>query len=142
MNVVKYDGGKFPFEDNSFDVCWSNAVLENVGNKEKQKEFLAEIKRVSKIAFVSTPNKNFPIEIHTNVFLLHSFLSKEMFDKYLCLVGKKWGTGDRLNLLSLKDIKELLASIRVSNYKIDQNKLLLFTLDFVIIFGDIGSPLV
>ncbi len=97
---------------------------------------------MSKIAFVTTPNKNFPIEIHTNVFLLHCFLSKEMFDKYLCLVGKEWGAGDWLNLLSLKDIKELLASIEVSNYKILKNKLLLFTLDFVIIFGDIGSPLV
>ena len=141
VKVVKYDGGKFPFEDKAFDVCWSNAVLEHVGNKEKQKEFLAEIKRVSKLAFVTTPNKNFPIEVHTNVFLLHSFLSKEMFDKYLCLVGKEWGAGDWLNLLSLKDIKEMLASIGVSSYKIVKNKLLLFTLDFVIVYGDIRSPL-
>ncbi|HAA29247.1 MAG TPA: SAM-dependent methyltransferase [Cyanobacteria bacterium UBA8553] len=141
VKTVTYDGGKFPFEDKTFDVCWSNAVLEHVGNKEKQKLFLSEIKRVAKLAFITTPNKHFPIEIHTNVFLLHFLLSKEMFDKYLCLIGKEWGTGDWLNLLSLKDIKELLASVGVSNYKIIRNKLAGFTLDFVIIFGDVDLSL-
>lgn len=81
VKYVQYDGDIFPFEDKVFDVCWSNAVLEHVGNKEKQKLFLQEIKRVSKVAFVTTPNKYFPFEVHTNAFLLHFLLPKKYFNK-------------------------------------------------------------
>jgi len=27
VRAVRYDGGRFPFADKQFDVCWSNAVL-------------------------------------------------------------------------------------------------------------------
>lgn len=40
VNVKKYDGNLFPFEDKTFDVCWSNAVIEHVGNKKKQLNFI------------------------------------------------------------------------------------------------------
>ena len=65
IKVVQYDGGIFPFRDKSFDVCWSNAVLEHVGGRQDQVQFLKEIHRVSRLAFVTTPNRYFPIEVHT-----------------------------------------------------------------------------
>jgi len=34
VTAVHYKGGVFPFEDNQFDVAWSNAVLEHVGDRE------------------------------------------------------------------------------------------------------------
>jgi len=33
VRTVLYDGSKFPFDDNSFDIGWSNAVIEHVGNE-------------------------------------------------------------------------------------------------------------
>ena len=132
VKAVKYDGNKFPFDDRTFDVCWSNAVLEHVGNRDKQTMFLKEIKRVAKVAFITTPNKYFPVEVHTRTPLLH-FLSKKLFDKYLSLIGKTWAAGNYMNLLSYKDIRKLLKEAGINNYDIIKNRLL-FTLDFVVIF--------
>lgn len=135
VKVVKYDGIRFPFIDKSFDFCWSNAVIEHVGNRRRQVVFLKEISRVAKSGFITTPNKHFPIEVHTRTFFLH-FLPRKYFDIYLSLVGKSWATGDYMHLLSLDDIESLLKEAGITKYKIISNKLFFFTLDFVIIFGD------
>ena len=132
LKVVSYDGHSFPFPDQSFDICWSNAVLEHVGDREKQIFFLQEIKRVSKGAFITTPNKNFPIEVHTRIPLLH-FLPKEVFDRCLCFVDKEWASGEYMYLLSLKQIHQLLKAAGINKYQIIKKKILMFTLDFVII---------
>lgn len=136
VKIVKYDGEKIPFKNRSYDICWSNAVLEHVGNKDRQISFLKELKRVAKIAFITTPNKHFPVEVHTRTPLLH-YLPKFFFDRYLFFIGKKWAAENYMNLLSLNDIQDLLSSAGISRYRILKNKVLFFTLDFVIIFGDI-----
>lgn len=51
-------------ENNSFDVVFSNSVIEHVGSFEKQKAFAEEVKRVGQKYWVQTPNKKFPIEPH------------------------------------------------------------------------------
>ena len=135
VRAVRYEGKEFPFDNKEFDVCWSNAVIEHVGDKDRQILFLKEIKRIAKAGFITTPNKHFPIEVHTRTPLLH-FLPRKLFEKYLYLVCKKWATGNYMNLLSLSDILNLLMDAGISNYKIIKNRLLFFTLDFVIIFGD------
>ena len=35
VKAVYYQGGIFPFANNYFDICWSNAVLEHVGDRQK-----------------------------------------------------------------------------------------------------------
>ncbi len=134
VTAVRYDGGVFPFENKSFDICWSNAVIEHVGSRDRQLSFLKEIRRVSKKAFITTPNRFFPIEVHTRTPLLH-YLPKAAFDKYLSLVGKGWATGDYMQLLSLSELELLLRDSGISEYKIFKNRLLGFTLDFVVVFG-------
>ena len=131
--VIQYGGEEFPFADNEFDICWSNAVIEHVGDESKQLNFLKEIRRVGRRAFVTTPNKYFPIEPHTRTPLLH-FLPKPVFDFYLRLIGKKWATGDYMKLLSVGDMEKLLKSAGITDYKIIKNRLFGFTLDFVVIF--------
>ncbi len=133
VRVVQYDGATFPFADASFDVCWSNAVLEHVGDKDRQLLFLREVQRVAKHAFLTTPNKHFPIEIHTRTPLLH-FLPKRYFDTYLTRTGKAWATGDYMHLLSARDIQMLLRKAGITQYRIVKNRLLFFPLDFIIIF--------
>ena len=133
--VVKYDGKHFPFKDKEFDVCWSNAVIEHVGGREAQLLFIKEMKRVSKTTFFTTPNRFFPIEIHTKVPLAH-LLPKSLFDKILRFLGKEWATKDYMNLLSLSQIKSLMRDAGINHYIIKKNRLLFFTLDFAIIFGE------
>ncbi|MCF6151580.1 MAG: class I SAM-dependent methyltransferase [Candidatus Kuenenia stuttgartiensis] len=133
VKAFQYDGAVFPFGDKEFDVCWSNAVIEHVGNFDRQQFFLSEIKRVASKAFLTTPNSFFPIEVHTRTPLLH-YLPKGIFDSYLKLIGKSWAAGTYMNLLSITDIKDLLAGAGIKDYRIIPNKLLGFTMDFIIIF--------
>jgi len=133
VTAIIYDGDYFPFPDQAFDIVWSNAVLEHVGDRNKQVLFLKEIKRVGKGAFITTPNKNFPVEIHTRTILLH-FLPQKIFYKYLKLVGKPWATGGYMNLLSKKMLVKLLEDAGIKEYGIKTNRLFFFSLDFVIIF--------
>jgi SAM-dependent methyltransferase len=133
VNSVHYDGSAFPFEDKAFDIAWSNAVIEHVGDRNKQLGFLREIKRVTKKAFITTPNRWFPIEVHTRTPLLH-YLPKKIFDKYLSLVGKQWAAGEYMRLLSYSDIESLLADSGVVDYRILKNMLGGFPLDFVVLF--------
>jgi SAM-dependent methyltransferase len=133
-DCVQYDGRVFPFGNASFDVCWSNAVIEHVGDRNNQLMFLKEIKRVSRRAMITTPNKYFPIEVHTRTPFLH-FLPRRAFDFYLKLLGKQWATGSYMNLLSLSQIKSLLQEAGVAESEIVKNRLLGFSLDFVIIMN-------
>ena len=133
VKVVTYDGGIFPFGDNEFDLCWCNAVIEHVGGIDKQREFLKEIKRVAKHAFVTTPNRFFPVELHTKVFLLH-FLPKKLFDWFLLKIGKSWATKEYVHLLGGRQIIKLLKDCGILDYKIIKNKLSGFIVDYMIIF--------
>lgn len=62
---------RLPFDDNAFDVAMANAVLEHVGSHENQRLFVSELARVSRRAFITVPNRFFPIEHHTAIPLLH-----------------------------------------------------------------------
>lgn len=133
VNAVIYDGDHFPFPDKSFDIVWSNAVIEHVGGREKQVLFLKEIYRTGKRAYVTTPNRYFPVEIHTRTPLLH-FLPKKIFYKFLKATGREWATGNYMNLLSKGMLVDMLKEAGITEYKIKRNRMLLFTLDFVITF--------
>jgi hypothetical protein len=62
---------RLPFADGQFDIATCNAVIEHVGGLEQQSAFVAELRRVARLVFISAPNRYFPIEHHTGVPFLH-----------------------------------------------------------------------
>lgn len=58
------------FNDNSFDVVFSNSVIEHLFTKDNQVKMANEAKRVGRYYFIQTPNYYFPLEPH---FLLPGF---------------------------------------------------------------------
>lgn len=66
------DGRQLPFESNSFDVVHSSAVLEHVGTRAEQQQFIGELARVARrVVFLTTPNRWFPVEFHSLLPLVH-----------------------------------------------------------------------
>jgi hypothetical protein len=65
------DGRRLPFADQSFDIVFSNSVIEHVGDWESQRQFAAEIARVGRAYWVQTPNRGFPVEPHMMTPFLH-----------------------------------------------------------------------
>ena len=104
IECVTADGRRLPFEDDSFDIAYSNAVLEHVGGPVEQREFLRELCRVAPRVFVSTPNRWFPIEVHTLLPLLH-WLPRRPRDWILGRLRPEiWG---RVELVSRRQLLEL-----------------------------------
>ena len=50
--------------DKSFDIVFSNSVIEHVGDIERQRKFAGESLRVGRGLWMQTPAKEFPIEPH------------------------------------------------------------------------------
>src|SRR5690242_11147794 len=72
VTAVQADGRDLPFADASFDVGFSNAVVEHVaGGRDGQRGFVHELCRVARRVFVTTPNRYFPLEVHTLLPFVH-----------------------------------------------------------------------
>ena len=68
---VQANALELPFADEEFDVVFSNAVIEHVGGEAEQRRFVEEVLRVGRRAFITTPNRWFPVEVHTRLPLVH-----------------------------------------------------------------------
>ena len=72
VRAVQADGRALPFADGEFDVGFSNAVVEHVaGGRDGQRAFVHELCRVARRVFVTTPNRWFPLEVHTLLPFVH-----------------------------------------------------------------------
>jgi ubiquinone/menaquinone biosynthesis C-methylase UbiE len=61
---VKGNATALSFPDKSFDIVFSNSVIEHLYNFSAQQKMAEEIQRVGKYYFIQTPNYWFPLEPH------------------------------------------------------------------------------
>jgi hypothetical protein len=72
VTTVRADGRALPFRDGEFELGFSNAVVEHVpGGRDGQRQFVAELCRVARRVFVTTPNRWFPLDPHTLLPFVH-----------------------------------------------------------------------
>jgi SAM-dependent methyltransferase len=111
---VRGDALELPFEDAAFDIAFSNAVIEHVGPREAQRRFVAELVRVAPRVFVTTPNRWFPVEVHTRLPLVH-WLPERAAHRAYELVRKPWAKEN--HLLGPGDLEELFPpQARIVNF--------------------------
>ncbi|MSO57778.1 MAG: class I SAM-dependent methyltransferase [Thermoleophilia bacterium] len=95
VRYVQGDACALPFEDGAFEIVFSNAVIEHVGERERQEAFVHEALRVGRRVFLTTPNRWFPIELHTGLPLVH-WLPEPLAGRAYELAGKGWARENRL----------------------------------------------
>ena len=119
MKFVRGDAREMPFEDCAFDFVFSSAVIEHVGSRECQTAFLKECMRVArKHVFITTPNRWYPLEMHSGLPLLH-WLPMPVFRGLLRVFGlKELAQESNLNLLSSRDVRGMCEELGVEEMEI------------------------
>jgi hypothetical protein len=104
---VVADGRSLPFPDDSFDIGFSNAVVEHVGDRAAQRRFVGELVRTCRRVFLATPNARFAVDPHTLLPFVH-WLPPRLRHPLLRLARQgAWASEERLNPLSEQDLRGL-----------------------------------
>jgi hypothetical protein len=113
MRFVQVSAGRLPLADDGFDILFCSAVLEHVGDSAAQRLFVEECLRVARRFFITTPDRRFPIEMHTMLPFLH-WLPQHTHQTLLRAMGKDfWARTENLNLLTPAKLRALFPQCRV-----------------------------
>lgn len=113
------NGKELPFADESFDLVHSSAVIEHVGSRSDQQRFISEAWRVARRGiFLTTPNRWFPVEVHTSIPLLH-WLPAQQYRALLRTAGLHFFAEEaNLNLLGGGDLRDLCRQLGVPDFRV------------------------
>lgn len=117
------------------DMVISSATIEHVGSFKNQILTLDNmIKFSKKYVVITTPNRFFPIEVHTKLPFIH-WLPKNIFRKILLLLRIRYFADEKnLNLLNKKELNEILNNFsKKIIFKIYNIRLLGFVSNFLVI---------
>ncbi len=144
VKAVVCDACELPWPDKSFDVVFSNAVIEHLGSFERQKTMAAEIMRVGKRWYVTTPNRWFPFEFHMRLPLVtwlpgKSYLRIGNIISYNHLRGKYMFGGKRsdLRLMSAGELEKCFPGS-----KIIKQRVTFMAETLIVVGGDIADKCV
>jgi hypothetical protein len=133
VRFVVADGRSLPFEAKSFDIGFSNAVVEHVGSRQDQKRFIEELVRTCRTVFVATPNGGFPVDPHTLLPFVH-WLPRRIRHPLLRWSGNgHWASEAALNPLRAGALRSLFPAD--CDVRIDKQRVLGMTTVLVAIAG-------
>jgi methyltransferase family protein len=105
VHFVEADGRRLPFDDDSFDIGFSNAVIEHVGGADDQRRFVHELVRTCRRVFLATPNAGFPIDPHTLLPFVH-WLPRSIRHRVLHLTGNgRWASEAALRPIGANELR-------------------------------------
>jgi ubiquinone/menaquinone biosynthesis C-methylase UbiE len=119
------DACALPWDDKSFDIVYSNAVIEHLGDFEKQKQIAKEIMRVGKSWFVTTPNRWYPFEFHMRLPLV-TWLPGNAYLRIGHIISynhvcKRYVSGikfDDLRLMTARELRECFPNSRIVKQRV------------------------
>jgi hypothetical protein len=138
VRFVVADGRSLPFPAKSFDIGFSNAVIEHVGSREDQRRFVEELVRTCRTVFVATPNGGFPLDPHTLLPFVH-WLPRRLRHVLLRWTGNgRWASEAALNPLRSGTLRSLFPP--GCDVRIDRQRVLGLTTNLVAIARPSMSP--
>ena len=117
------------------DLVISSATIEHVGSFKNQVKKVKNMINLSKKYFIiTTPNNYYPIEFHTKLPLIHWF-PKKIYRKILLFLNMDYFANEKnLNLLSKKELDNILCIFNKKiEYRIYEIKFLFFVSNFLAI---------
>jgi len=128
------DALDLPFADGAFDIVHAAAVLEHVGAFERQARMVAECLRVAaRAVYLTTPNRWFPIEFHTQLPLVH-WLPNRFGRAILRRAGYKFFADEaNLNLMTSAQLSRILARHAGWRYRFVPTRLCGWTSNLVLV---------
>lgn len=119
------DARHMPWPDKFFDIVWSNAVIEHVGNFTDQQQMAQEIMRVSRRWFVTTPNRWYPFEFHLRLPFVtwlprHGYIWCGRLVAYNHVRGRymRGMPPEQLRLLSATEMRRLFPGSRIFKQRV------------------------
>jgi SAM-dependent methyltransferase len=110
VTSLVFDGCALPFTDKSFDIVYSNAVLEHLPGPDAVVRFAREVQRVGRGWFVTTPNFWYPVDPHYHLPLVQ-LLPADAQRKLVTALGKT--PYDHLRLLRKRELQKLFPTSQV-----------------------------
>jgi hypothetical protein len=112
FTAVEGDATNLPFADASFDIAFSNSVIEHMTTWERQQAFAMQASRVAKKLWIQTPARSFPLEPHVLAPFFQYFprsLQTRMARRFTL-----WGLLTKPNTMQ---VDEMLSDIRLLTHR-------------------------
>ena len=115
LTYVQGSATDLPFGDRSFDIVFSNSMIEHLGDWASQERFAREALRVGRGLWVQTPARWFPVEPHLLTPLVH-YLPKGA-QRHLLRNFTVWGWITRPRQDEVEDLLDELALLTASQVR-------------------------
>ena len=133
MRYVRANALDLPFADGHFDFVHSSAVLEHVGSAENQARVVTECLRAARRGVcLTTPNRWFPIEVHTQLPLIH-WLPKPWCRAIFRKTGYAFFADEaNLNLMTEHELRRIMTAHSACRFSFAPARLLGWTSNLVL----------